>query len=207
MTTYTKCDDHMKSQETFTLTKCTNCGLIVTNPRPLEKELGKYYEFEDYISHSETKKGLINKWYHIIKRLNTNKKVNILGKEKGRLLEIGSGAGFLLNKCKERGWDTVGIGANAKARENAKASNNIKLKASIGEIKHEENIFDRVMMWHVLEHVAGLDGLFTTINKVIKKNGKLIIAVPNSNANEIKKVQVALGSIRRAKTLISLSKK
>jgi 2-polyprenyl-3-methyl-5-hydroxy-6-metoxy-1,4-benzoquinol methylase len=207
MTTYTKCDDHMKSQETFTLTKCTNCGLITTNPRPLEKELGKYYEFEDYISHSETKKGLINKWYHIIKRLNTNKKVNILSKEKGRLLEIGSGAGFLLNKCKERGWDTVGIGANAKARENAKASNNIKLKASIGEIKHEENTFDRVMMWHVLEHVAGLDGLFTTINKVIKKNGKLIIAVPNSNANEIKKVQVALGSIRRAKTLISLSKK
>jgi hypothetical protein len=32
MTTYTKCDDHMKSQETFTLTKCTNCGLIATNP-------------------------------------------------------------------------------------------------------------------------------------------------------------------------------
>ena len=187
MTTYTKCDDHMKSQETFTLTKCTNCGLIATNPRPLEKELGKYYEFEDYISHSETKKGLINKWYHIIKRLNINKKVNILSKEKGRLLEIGSGAGFLLNKFKERGWDTVGIEANAKARENAKASNNIKLKASIGEIKHEENTFDRVMMWHVLEHVAGLDGLFTTINKVIKKNGKLIIAVPNSNANEIKR--------------------
>ena len=103
MTTYTKCDDHMVSQETFTLTKCTNCGLIATNPRPLEKELGKYYEFEDYISHSETKKGLINKWYHIIKRLNTNKKVNILGKEKRRLLEIGSGAGFLLNKCKEWG--------------------------------------------------------------------------------------------------------
>ena len=74
MTTYTKCDDHMMSQETFTLTKCTNCGLIATNPRPLEKELGRYYEFEDYISHSETNKGLINRWYRIIKRLNTNKK-------------------------------------------------------------------------------------------------------------------------------------
>ena len=79
MTTYTKCDDHMMSQETFTLTKCINCGLIATNPRPLKKELGKYYEFEDYISHSETNKGLINRCYHIIKRLNTNKKVNILG--------------------------------------------------------------------------------------------------------------------------------
>ena len=79
---------------------------------------------------------------------------------------------FLLNKFKERGWDTVGIEANAKARENAKASNNIELKASIGKIENEENPFDRVMMWHVLEHVADLDGLFTTINKVIKKERK-----------------------------------
>ena len=67
MTTYTKCDDHMMSQETFTLAKCTTCGLIATNPRPSEKELGKYYEFEDYISYSETNKGLVNRWYHIIK--------------------------------------------------------------------------------------------------------------------------------------------
>ena len=50
MTTYTKSDNHMKSQETFTLTKCMNRRLIATNPRPLEKELGKYYGFEDYIS-------------------------------------------------------------------------------------------------------------------------------------------------------------
>lgn len=187
MTTYTKCDDHMMCQETFTLTKCTTCGLIATNPRQLEKELEKYYEFEDYISHSETNKGLVNRWYHIIKRLNTNKKVTILGKEKGCVLEIGSGAGFLLNKCKERGWDTVGVEPNAKARENARASNNIELKESINEVEHKENAFDRVMMWHVLEHVADLDGLFSTINKVLKKDGKLIIAVPNSNANEIKR--------------------
>lgn len=99
----------------------------------LKKELGKHYEFEDYISHSETNKGLINRCYHIIKRLKTKKKVNILGKEKGSVLEIGSGTGFLLNKCKERGWDTVGVEPNAKPRENA---------------------FDRVMMWHVLERTC-----------------------------------------------------
>ena len=40
----------MMSQETFTLTKCINRRLIATNPRPWEKELGGYYEFEDYIS-------------------------------------------------------------------------------------------------------------------------------------------------------------
>ena len=45
-------------------------------------------------------------------------------------------------------------------------------------------------MWHVLEHIADLDGLFTTINKALKKNGKLIIAVPNSNANEIKRYKL-----------------
>lgn len=50
ITTYTKSDNHMMSQETFTLTKCINRRLIATNPRPWEKELARYYEFEDYIS-------------------------------------------------------------------------------------------------------------------------------------------------------------
>tara|TARA_B100001109_G_scaffold231053_1_gene207976 strand:- start:557 stop:718 length:162 start_codon:yes stop_codon:yes gene_type:complete len=40
----------MISQETFTLTKCINRRSTITNPRPIEKELGRRYEYEDYIS-------------------------------------------------------------------------------------------------------------------------------------------------------------
>jgi len=48
--TYTKYDEYMISQETFTLTKCINRRSTITNPRPIEKELGRRYEYEDYIS-------------------------------------------------------------------------------------------------------------------------------------------------------------
>lgn len=182
---YITCQDHMKSKQSFTLTRCNNCTLIATNPRPELKDLDNYYDFEDYISHSQTKKGLINKCYHIIKAINTNRKVKLLGKQKGSVLEIGSGTGYLLNKCRKKGWETVGVEHNMKARENANRFNDIELISSIDEVK--ENSFERIMMWHVLEHIADINEVFKSIKKMLKKEGKLIIAIPNPRANEIKK--------------------
>ena len=182
---YLTCEDHMKSQKQFTLTKCNNCNLIATNPRPENKDLAEYYNFESYISHSQTKKGLVNKCYHIIKSLNANRKIKLLGKKKGAVLEIGSGTGYLLNKCKSKGWETTGIEPNAKARDNAKKYNDINLHDSLSAIT--KNSFERIMMWHVLEHVADIESLFEALKEMLKKDGKLIIAVPNPKANETKR--------------------
>ena len=65
-----ECIDYMKSREVFTLEKCNHCQFIFTNPRPEEGRLGEYYKFEDYISHSDTKEGLISKCYHIVRSWN-----------------------------------------------------------------------------------------------------------------------------------------
>ena len=71
---------------------------------PVEFEWqGEVYKFEDYISHSDTKEGLISKSYHIVRGWNIKQKVKLLGKEKGTVLEIGCGTGKLLAKCKEVG--------------------------------------------------------------------------------------------------------
>lgn len=122
-----KCLDYMKSQETFTLEKCDDCQFIMTNPRPEEESLGEYYKFDDYISHSDTKKGLVSKCYHIVRGWNIKYKTNLLGDKKGKLLEIGSGTGKLLAKCKEIGWDVIGIEPSADARKIAKEINGIEL--------------------------------------------------------------------------------
>ena len=39
--------------------------------------------------------------------------------------------------------------------------------------------FDSISMWHVLEHVTNLNEILIDFNKILSKNGKLIIAVPN----------------------------
>jgi hypothetical protein len=54
----------------------------MTNPRPVEERLGEYYEFDNYISHSDTKEGFVSKCYHIVRKWNIKHKTNLLGEKK-----------------------------------------------------------------------------------------------------------------------------
>jgi hypothetical protein len=56
-TSYLNCTDYFLTKETFNIVKCKSCGFIFVNPRPSKAELYKYYESQEYISHSGTKKG------------------------------------------------------------------------------------------------------------------------------------------------------
>ena len=68
------CRDFTVSRETFQIVECENCGFCFTNPRPAENEIGRYYQSEEYVSHSGTKKGLVNKVYHLVKSYTLAKK-------------------------------------------------------------------------------------------------------------------------------------
>jgi len=46
----------------------------------------------------------------------------------------------------------------------------------------ESNSFNFISMWHVLEHVYPLQSRVETIKRLLKKEGKAVIAVPNRNA-------------------------
>lgn len=67
------CKDYTVSRETFTIVQCNSCEFKFTNPRPEPKNLGKYYESEDYVSHSKSKTGYINSLYHIAKHYSLKK--------------------------------------------------------------------------------------------------------------------------------------
>ena len=58
------CTDYYASGETFEVVRCVQCGFLMTQNAPVEAEIGKYYETPDYISHSDTQKGLMNQVYH-----------------------------------------------------------------------------------------------------------------------------------------------
>jgi 2-polyprenyl-3-methyl-5-hydroxy-6-metoxy-1,4-benzoquinol methylase len=98
-------------------------------------------------------------------------------KVKGKILEIGSGPGNFLKKCKDKGIDSYGTEYNANAFEKAK-------NAGINMIKAEDmdlyiNSFDAVFSFHVLEHVSNPIDFLELHKKMIKKGGKICISVPN----------------------------
>lgn len=173
------CKDHTVTKETFTIVKCADCKLAFTNPRPKESDLGKYYESEEYISHSNNTEGWFNLLYQRARSINIKSKLQTIGKPKGNLLEIGSGTGELLKTCKNEGWNITGIEPNNTARENAKKNHNLDLIESLDNVNLENKSQDVIMMWHVLEHVPNLKETTLKLNSLLKDNGKLIIAVPN----------------------------
>ena len=63
-----QCTDHFVSGEIFPVKKCASCGLRITENAEDEKNIGRYYQSEEYISHSNTTKGLVNKVYHAVRK-------------------------------------------------------------------------------------------------------------------------------------------
>ncbi len=64
-TPYISCVDYLITGKEFLLEKCKECGLIQTNPRPSNNQLPEYYKSEDYISHSNKSKSIIEIIYSI----------------------------------------------------------------------------------------------------------------------------------------------
>ena len=52
------CYDYFLSRKEFPVYKCADCGFSFTQDYPEEKEIARYYESDDYISHSDTSEGL-----------------------------------------------------------------------------------------------------------------------------------------------------
>ncbi|MCC5937435.1 MAG: class I SAM-dependent methyltransferase [Lunatimonas sp.] len=183
--------DHAISKESFTLCKCTDCGLIFTNPRPEQKYIHTYYESEDYISHTNQSKNLIHILYKAVRRYTIRQKINWINtrvKKKGRLLDYGCGTGYLLAAAQKNGWQVIGYEPNPTACKQAKNINGLTPVTSLTTLKKEKK-FDAITLFHVLEHIHDLNKTLKIILDLLKKRGFLFIAVPNLDSVDFKKHQ------------------
>ena len=158
--------------------------MLVTSPVP--SNLDKYYLSENYISHTDSKKSLFDKVYQLVKNHTLKKKLKLINSfktEEKTILDVGAGTGDFLKVCKTGGWKITGIEPSDKAREYAK-SKNIVLYENLNQV--ENNQFDVITLWHVLEHIPILVEYIKQLKKLLKPNGVLIIAVPNHKSFDAK---------------------
>ena len=171
--------DFSVSGESFSLLLNEEYQLLKTHPQPTLDRLGMYYEFDDYISHTDGKRTLFEKMYHFIKRRAIKNKLRLIEQHqpvKGKILDIGAGTGDFLLEAKNKNWETVGVEPNEKAK--SIAINKGVLFADTIE-KLESNSFDVITLWHVLEHVPDVAHQVAELKRLLKPSGTLIIAVPN----------------------------
>lgn len=178
--------DFSVSGESFSLLLNEEYQILKTHPQPTLDKLGSYYEFEDYISHTDGKRTLFEKTYHFIKRKAIRDKVKLINSYqpvKGRILDIGAGTGDFLLECKNQNWDILGIEPNDKAKGIA-IGKGIKFGDTIEKL--ESNSFDVITMWHVLEHVPDVEHQVAELKRLLKPSGTIIIAVPNFKSYDAK---------------------
>ena len=105
-----------------------------------------------------------------------------------RLLDIGCSYGLYINKMKDLGWNTYGIEINKKAVDFTRKElslNNIK-SGFFEDIKFRKDFFDVVHMGMALEHVFNPKKTLIKINNILKKNGQIILSIPDIDGFEMK---------------------
>lgn len=176
--------DYTVSRETFQIVICPNCQTGITQDMPAPDSIEKYYKSESYISHSDTKKGVVNKMYHFARQQMLQRKLRLVRhetkKKTGKLADIGCGTGYFPNIMQQNGWQTYNADADADARKFAIENFGLSVSTPIELFKQmSDNKLDVITMWHVLEHVHDLDGYLSEIYRMLQQNGIFIVAVPN----------------------------
>jgi len=179
--TFLQAIDYTVSKETFEIVQCDNCKLLFTNPRPFANQAGKYYQSEEYISHSNTQKGLVNQLYHWVRNITLRQKTHWIDEYKigeKKLLDIGCGNGHFLKACQQEGWNVTGMELDPNTAKKASELLQQEIHPSLKNISPEDK-FEIISMWHVLEHVYEIKEYFDFFKRQLAPSGKLLFALPN----------------------------
>ena len=176
------CKDYTVSQQNFNIVSCKSCGFKFTNPRPENSVIGDYYKAEEYVSHSNTTKGVVNKLYHSVRNYTLKQKLKLISSyvSRGTMLDYGCGTGMFLNVCKNDCWETYGMEPDDNARK-------MSIEKGLDVFSDKDKVSDRIAdkkfnaitLWHVLEHVTDMEATLSFFKSKLNDDGVLIIAVPN----------------------------
>lgn len=177
------CTDHYATNEPFDIWRCASCGFLFTQDVPDESEIGRYYESPDYISHTDTRKGLANRLYHYVRQYMLRRKARLIkqscGLSRGRLLDIGTGTGYFPHFMMKRGWRVSAIEKSPQARSFAHEHFGLDVDVPEALATYEDGAFDVITLWHVMEHLQHLNETWERLHALLADRGILVVAVPN----------------------------
>ena len=171
------------SKEGFQVVACSNCGLWRQNPCPTDEEIKKIYD-KDYYCRGW---GLDEDEASVreMKRATFRKRMAEIEKyiKPGRILDVGCATGFFLEVAKEKGWQPFGVEISEYSANLAKEKFGANIfKGSLEQIDLEDNSFDGVTMYDLIEHQKNPKEILRIANRILKQDGFLFLTTPNSKS-------------------------
>lgn len=181
---YLVCKDYTATGELFHLKQCNFCDFVLTDPKPSEQEIERYYQSDKYISHTGGGKGLFDFAYLFARKIALRSKRKTIEKYAiGKtILDFGCGTGQFLKEMKNHSWQIAGVEPVKTPNEKASATTGTKIYHSLSDIK--ETSFDVITLWHVLEHLHDLTGSLKKFHSLLSGSGTIFVAVPNFQSHD-----------------------
>lgn len=161
------------------IVRCNRCGLLYASPRAVTHEHQEgveeiHEDSEEYTAQRIEKEELQVKDYARTLRL-----LRTLYPQRGKLLEVGSGFGYLLAEFRKDGWDVHGIDPYDLACDYTRKTHGIETKqVTVEDADYPEESFDVVIMNHVIEHMTDPIGSLRMVHRLLKRGGHLVIETP-----------------------------
>jgi 2-polyprenyl-3-methyl-5-hydroxy-6-metoxy-1,4-benzoquinol methylase len=163
------------------IVKCSGCGLIYANPRRQADhvELEWWPDDPNFDIEKEAPQR-IEKERLQIRDLNiTREHLKGLHPARGKLVEVGSSFGYVLDAFQRDGWDVLGIEPDRNAAKYASNKLNIStINSTLEPAALAAESAEVVVMLHVIEHVPDPIGTLREIWRVLKPGGHLILETP-----------------------------
>lgn len=165
--------------ETGKYIKCNKCGLVSVDPLPDANYIFNRATMWAKEFHAKPEK--VNQVYsRHFQEIAYNEYLQMAGqfRSNGRLLDVGCGIGGFIDAASHCGWDSYGIDISNSVR--IPQSKGLKaFQGYIEEMNFMDNYFDVITMFDVIEHIVDLNSLMSSVRRLLRPNGGLIIVTPN----------------------------
>lgn len=108
--------------------------------------------------------------------------LNRNGANKGKILDVGAAAGFILKGFVDKGWDGTGIEPNKTMVTYANEELNLNVYQSTLEEFTFDGKFDCIALIQVIAHFYDFEKAINKITSLLKKDGYLLIETWNRNS-------------------------
>jgi 2-polyprenyl-3-methyl-5-hydroxy-6-metoxy-1,4-benzoquinol methylase len=193
--------------------KCPGCAQVWLDPRPAASEIAKlyrnYYTHQEPIglslfrravmrgipaavfgyadavgSPAERTLGRCLSWVGPLREAARHGLMWLPGRRRGRLLDVGCGAGLFLKHMQQLGWEVSGVEPDPNAAGIARRNlgHDRVVTGDLGQVELAAESFDAITLSHVIEHVPDPAETLAICRRLLEPSGRLVLTTPNSES-------------------------
>jgi len=153
---------------------CRECGTLYARHREAETEGGEAYDYDAYYHEANLSipAFISRRLDEIFESFAPHRKTN-------RLLDVGCGAGSLLEAARRAGWDAEGTEVSRPAVEHVGALGFKVFHGELAEAQYPDDHFDVVTASEIIEHVPEPLPLLKEIARILRPGGLFWATTPH----------------------------